>query len=280
MIHKVFSDGSWLRKLTRCSQVGLLPADNHQVCGEDTVYFTPANISYVANPIRCSLFFSTSVPLLTNVDSTKCTRTKLTPDGSNPMLLRRSGPKIYSFLFDTSLRLSPSMSISNLSESGCALTSTLTRFTSATPSPILITSQDTVNSVGLIPRRLPFTTSNTIVRTFRHAVSLDERRAKFKPNLWNRPNEKEQTLSISDQKAHPKPAHHAKKMSQHQLEQKYARDRSQPTDIDEVTFRRLHLPLSHLSDHRCGLRDVIATSVVDRSTTKLCIISRASRCAG
>uniref|UniRef100_A0A8H7XSL4 T6SS Phospholipase effector Tle1-like catalytic domain-containing protein n=1 Tax=Psilocybe cubensis TaxID=181762 RepID=A0A8H7XSL4_PSICU len=45
---------------------------------------------------------------------------------------------------------------------------------------------DTVDSVGLIPKRLPFTTSNTIVRTFRHAVSLDERRAKFKANLWNR----------------------------------------------------------------------------------------------
>ena len=47
--------------------------------------------------------------------------------------------------------------------------------------------RDTVDSVGLIPKRLPFTTSNTIVRTFRHAVSLDERRAKFKANLWNRP---------------------------------------------------------------------------------------------
>ncbi|KAJ3983508.1 hypothetical protein F5890DRAFT_1522779 [Lentinula detonsa] len=46
---------------------------------------------------------------------------------------------------------------------------------------------DTVDSVGLIPKRLPFTTSNTIVRTFRHAISLDERRAKFKPNLWNLP---------------------------------------------------------------------------------------------
>lgn len=40
--------------------------------------------------------------------------------------------------------------------------------------------RDTVNSVGLIPRHLPFTTSNNNVRTFRHAVSLDERRAKFK----------------------------------------------------------------------------------------------------
>jgi uncharacterized protein (DUF2235 family) len=38
---------------------------------------------------------------------------------------------------------------------------------------------------------LPFTASNTIVRTFRHAVSLDERRAKFKANLWNRPSAEE-----------------------------------------------------------------------------------------
>jgi len=29
------------------------------------------------------------------------------------------------------------------------------------------------------------------VRTFRHAVALDERRAKFKANLWNRPNVEE-----------------------------------------------------------------------------------------
>ncbi|KAJ7133376.1 hypothetical protein C8R44DRAFT_23113 [Mycena epipterygia] len=55
---------------------------------------------------------------------------------------------------------------------------------------------DTVDSVGLIPKRLPFTTSNTIVRTFRHAVSLDERRAKFKANLWNWPSDQEKKLGI------------------------------------------------------------------------------------
>ena len=48
--------------------------------------------------------------------------------------------------------------------------------------------------MGIIPKRLPFTTSNTIVRTFRHAVALDERRAKFKANLWNRPNANELKL--------------------------------------------------------------------------------------
>ncbi|CAE6489699.1 unnamed protein product [Rhizoctonia solani] len=43
---------------------------------------------------------------------------------------------------------------------------------------------DTVNSVGIIPRELPFAKSNFLVRVFRHAVALDERRAKFKANLW------------------------------------------------------------------------------------------------
>ncbi|GJJ13726.1 hypothetical protein Clacol_007982 [Clathrus columnatus] len=55
-------------------------------------------------------------------------------------------------------------------------------------------SLDTVNSVGLIPHRLPFTSSNSSIRTFRHAVSLDERRAKFKANLYNRPTTKEANL--------------------------------------------------------------------------------------
>lgn len=54
--------------------------------------------------------------------------------------------------------------------------------------------RDTVNAVGLIPKRLPFSASNAVVRTFRHAVALDERRAKFKANLWNRPTASERVL--------------------------------------------------------------------------------------
>ncbi|KAG8900193.1 hypothetical protein FRB99_006193 [Tulasnella sp. 403] len=46
---------------------------------------------------------------------------------------------------------------------------------------------DTVSSVGFTGRHLPFTSSNTIIKTFRHALSLDERRAKFKPNPWHNP---------------------------------------------------------------------------------------------
>ncbi|KAK7034621.1 hypothetical protein VNI00_012262 [Paramarasmius palmivorus] len=45
---------------------------------------------------------------------------------------------------------------------------------------------DTVDSVGIIPRRLPFTGANDIIRTFRHALALDERRAKFKANHFHR----------------------------------------------------------------------------------------------
>ena len=113
-------------------------------------------------------------------------------------------------------------------------------------SPLLIfflhfVFRDTVNSCGLIPRRLPFTTSNTVVSTFRHAVSLDERRAKFKANLWNRPQKKEELLSISDQKIAEEAAkkgksnnslHHSNSLRM--LENEYAKNRATPTDIDEV----------------------------------------------
>src|ERR1700761_3353999 len=47
---------------------------------------------------------------------------------------------------------------------------------------------DTVRSVGLFDRSLPFSTSNNHIRAFRHAISLDERRTKFLANHWNPPS--------------------------------------------------------------------------------------------
>ncbi|THH16718.1 hypothetical protein EW146_g3969 [Bondarzewia mesenterica] len=48
---------------------------------------------------------------------------------------------------------------------------------------------DTVASVGIImTKSLPFVSTNTAIRTFRHALSLDEHRAKFRPNLYHRPD--------------------------------------------------------------------------------------------
>ncbi|KAL5482738.1 hypothetical protein ACEPAI_9332 [Sanghuangporus weigelae] len=44
---------------------------------------------------------------------------------------------------------------------------------------------DTVASTGiLMSRNLPFTTNNSMIKTFRHALALDERRAKFVPTFW------------------------------------------------------------------------------------------------
>ncbi|KAJ7665096.1 hypothetical protein DFH06DRAFT_1186619 [Mycena polygramma] len=47
---------------------------------------------------------------------------------------------------------------------------------------------DSVNSVGMVDNiKLAHTATNGIVRTFRHALALDERRAKFKQNMWSKP---------------------------------------------------------------------------------------------
>ncbi|KAG1742356.1 uncharacterized protein EDB91DRAFT_1336135 [Suillus paluster] len=47
---------------------------------------------------------------------------------------------------------------------------------------------DTVQSTGmLLSRSLPFTNCNTLIKTFRHALALDEHRVKFQPNLYHRP---------------------------------------------------------------------------------------------
>ncbi|KZO94582.1 hypothetical protein CALVIDRAFT_206627 [Calocera viscosa TUFC12733] len=47
---------------------------------------------------------------------------------------------------------------------------------------------DTVASVGLFKSKdLPFTASDHHIRVFRHAISVDERRCKFKANQWQEP---------------------------------------------------------------------------------------------
>jgi uncharacterized protein (DUF2235 family) len=85
-------------------------------------------------------------------------------------------------------RLLPLTFLLNLSECGSCLFSFLRSIT------YLILDRDTVDSVGYIPKGLPFSTSNKCIRTFRHAVSLDERRAVFKANLWKVPTEDEVKL--------------------------------------------------------------------------------------
>ncbi|KAI0345860.1 hypothetical protein BDW22DRAFT_1370175 [Trametopsis cervina] len=55
---------------------------------------------------------------------------------------------------------------------------------------------DTVESVGLLRKKtLPFSSSNAAIKVFRHALSLDDRRAKFRPTLYHRssPNAKDKS---------------------------------------------------------------------------------------
>ncbi|EMD39907.1 hypothetical protein CERSUDRAFT_81231 [Gelatoporia subvermispora B] len=57
---------------------------------------------------------------------------------------------------------------------------------------------ETVESTGILwTRSLPFTASNTTIKTFRHALSLDEHRTKFRPSLYHRPTSGSQPPSSS-----------------------------------------------------------------------------------
>jgi len=66
---------------------------------------------------------------------------------------------------------------------------------------------------------LPFASSDFVIRTFRHALSLDERRAKFKANNWNRRTKEEEG-----------------KFETKASNYNYMTKLSKPTDIEEVWF--------------------------------------------
>ncbi len=58
----------------------------------------------------------------------------------------------------------------------------------------MILTRDTVSSIGIIPRELPYSTTVPGVKTFRHALALDESRARFRPKVWNEPTPIEQEI--------------------------------------------------------------------------------------
>jgi uncharacterized protein (DUF2235 family) len=99
--------------------------------------------------------------------------------------------------------------------------------------PLIILSilRDSVNSVGLFPQRLPFTITNSGIRVYRHAISLDERRAKFKVSM---------SPGIGGEKEGPriKQSHRDKPKREKtlwELEHKWS-DPCAPTDVLEVWF--------------------------------------------
>jgi uncharacterized protein (DUF2235 family) len=105
----------------------------------------------------------------------------------------------------------------------------------------LIGVWDTVGSVGMIPKRLPFTTINTHVKHFRHALALDEHRVRFKPNFFNRPTHEELELGLkwgedatkTDQKPN-------RRKNQRELERLYTWGGAHRTDVKEVWFAGCH----------------------------------------
>ncbi|KAL0570753.1 hypothetical protein V5O48_011207 [Marasmius crinis-equi] len=105
---------------------------------------------------------------------------------------------------------------------------------------------DTVGSVGVIPKRLPFTTSNTHVKYFRHAIALDEHRARFMPNLWQHQPKDQCYLGLPPgampkSRTRPKPvSQKAGSKSITELERKYSGDGDLTTNVEEVWFAGCH----------------------------------------
>ncbi|KIL57003.1 hypothetical protein M378DRAFT_88465, partial [Amanita muscaria Koide BX008] len=73
------------------------------------------------------------------------------------------------------------------------------------------------------------------IKTFRHAVSLDEHRSKFKANLWNRPNDQEKDLGI-DNRATLFRLSTQDDHTQDRLEMLYTDKNDTLTDVEEVWF--------------------------------------------
>lgn len=99
------------------------------------------------------------------------------------------------------------------------------------PLIILCILRDSVNSVGMFPKRLPFTITNSGIRVYRHAMSLDERRAKFKVSLSAGAGGEKEGPHIK-QRRRDKPKREA---TLWELEKKWS-DPYAPTDVLEVWF--------------------------------------------
>lgn len=112
--------------------------------------------------------------------------------------------------------------------------------TSLVGKPTHFSHRDTVGSVGMIPKRLPFTTVNTHVKHFRHALSLDEHRVRFKPNFFNRPTHKEIELGLKWGEMRTLRAKPHRRKTLRELERQYTQGGSHFTDLEEVWFAGCH----------------------------------------
>jgi hypothetical protein len=96
---------------------------------------------------------------------------------------------------------------------------------------------DTVSSVGIIPRSHPYTSVNYAVKTFRHALALDERRARFRPNVWTEPTlDRQQDMDFDDPEVEFPPS----EMSEERENWSYKPPERAFCDTEEVWFAGCH----------------------------------------
>jgi hypothetical protein len=96
-----------------------------------------------------------------------------------------------------------------------------------------------------VPRTLPFTASNTSIRYFRHAISLDEHRAKFKANHYHfRISDDEKGIKAGEMPLsnHRFPHYHRKNHQHHKskMSEEDYDDGPTETDVREVWFAGCH----------------------------------------
>jgi uncharacterized protein (DUF2235 family) len=121
-------------------------------------------------------------------------------------------------------------------------------------------TRDTVDSVGLVPRRLPFTKVNDNIKFFRHAMSLDEHRmwvdvfcsssvkksliiisSRFVPSTWYRSTRHDQEKGIKKHEM-PRSTPHVHRTRAGKLahyEHEFSEFES-TTDVEEVWFAGCH----------------------------------------
>ena len=114
--------------------------------------------------------------------------------------------------------------------------------------PISHPRRDTVQSVGLIPKHLPFSGSNNAIVHFRHALALDERRVKFIPSFCTggkpKPTRVDSKVSEHSEIASKNSAHKIKRREvsgkSSQFESHINAMNGQETDVEEVFFAGAH----------------------------------------
>ncbi|KAF9006968.1 hypothetical protein BDQ17DRAFT_251332 [Cyathus striatus] len=123
---------------------------------------------------------------------------------------------------------------------------------------------DTVSSVGIIPQSHPFTSVNYAIKTFRHALALDERRARFRPNTWNEPTlEREQELDVDEPVLLP--------VKETRDEWVYKPPNRDVADVKEVWFTGAHADVGGGSHHN-KIRDSLSYIPL-RWMIKECIVT-------